>query len=221
MTKFFGMVNFFKDKNKWNQENFHNSRPKNRCHIILFQIFIQSNFYCRQNFHIFIFHFEVSMKDMAKELLLVRHGVTEAPGFDKKDLKRDLIKPGIDQLERLSKLLKANGQICDHMAYSPANRCRQTALILSSTLEIRKSSVVNEIYQAGHGELLQVLNSFDNNDTHVIMVGHNPGVSHLAAFLTGEDHLLFSPGMMVRIAFYLDEWQHISKNSGALIEILQ
>lgn len=158
---------------------------------------------------------------MEKELLLARHGITEAPGFDKKDLKRDLIKPGIDQLERLSRLLKANGQICDHMAFSPANRCRQTAQILSSAMEVGKSSVVNEIYQAEHGALLQVLNSFDNRDNHVMMVGHNPGVSHLAAFLTGEDHLLFSPGMMVRIAFYLEEWQHISKNSGVLVEILQ
>jgi phosphohistidine phosphatase len=88
-------------------------------------------------------------------------------------------------------------------------------------MEVGKSSVVNEIYQAEHGALLQVLNSFDNRDNHVMMVGHNPGVSHLAAFLTGEDHLLFSPGMMVRIAFYLEEWQHISKNSGVLVEILQ
>ncbi|MBR9774649.1 MAG: hypothetical protein GYB55_06440 [Cytophagales bacterium] len=158
---------------------------------------------------------------MAKELLLVRHGITEAPGFDKNDLKRDLIKPGIDQLERLAKLLNSNGQICDHMAHSPANRCRQTAQILSSQLEVRKSSVVMDIYQAGHGELLQVLNNFENEDTHVMMVGHNPGVSHFAAFLTGEDHLLFSPGMMVRIAFYVEEWEHISKNSGVLIEILQ
>ncbi|MDO6437469.1 histidine phosphatase family protein [Cyclobacterium sp. 1_MG-2023] len=158
---------------------------------------------------------------MAKELLLVRHGITEAPGFDKKDLKRDLIQPGIDQLERLSKLLKANGQVCDHMVYSPANRCRQTAQILSSAVGVSKSTVVNEIYQAGHGDLLQVLNNIDNGDAHVMMVGHNPGVSHLAAFLTGEDHLLFSPGMMVRIAFYLEEWQHISKSSGVLVEVLQ
>ena len=148
-------------------------------------------------------------------------GLPRLPVLIKKDLKRDLIKPGIDQLERLSRLLKANRQISDHLVQSTANRCRQTAQILSSAMEVGKSSVINEIYQAEHGALLKVLNSFDNRDNHVMMVGHNPGVSHLAAFLTGEDHLLFSPGMMVRIAFYLDDWKYVSKNSGVLVEILQ
>jgi phosphohistidine phosphatase len=88
-------------------------------------------------------------------------------------------------------------------------------------LDIDKSTVVNEIYQADKDVLLQVLQGFGLEDNHVMMVGHNPGVSHLAAYLTGEDHLLFSPGMMVRIVFHVDEWQHISKNSGILEEILQ
>ncbi|EPR70828.1 putative phosphohistidine phosphatase, SixA [Cyclobacterium qasimii M12-11B] len=129
--------------------------------------------------------------------------------------------PGIDQLKRLSNLLKVSGQVCNHQVYSPANRCRQTADILASQIAIDKSSLVNEIYQADHRELLQVLHRFGSETNHVMMVGHNPGVSHFAAYLTGEDHLLFSPGMMVRISFYVEEWEHISKNSGVLEEILQ
>ena len=158
---------------------------------------------------------------MAKELLLVRHGLTEAPSFETKDHKRNLTRPGIDQLERLANILKINGQICNHLVYSPANRCQQSAKVLADKLDIDKSTVVNEIYQADRDVLLQVLEGFGLEDNHVMMVGHNPGVSHLAAYLTGEDHLLFSPGMMVRIVFHVDEWQHISKNSGILEEILQ
>jgi len=158
---------------------------------------------------------------MAKELLLVRHGFTEAPSFETKDLKRNLTLPGIDQLKRLSNLLKTSGQICNHQVYSPANRCRQTADILASQIAIDKSSLVNEIYQADWDGLFQVFSGFGQDDNHVMMVGHNPGVSHLAAYLTGENLLLFSPGMMVRIVFSIEEWQHISKNSGILKEILQ
>ena len=158
---------------------------------------------------------------MAKELLLVRHGLTEAPSFETMDLKRNLTIPGIDQLKRLSHLLNVSGQVCNHQVYSPANRCRQTADILASQIEIGESSLVNEIYQADHKVLLQVIHSLGSETNHAMMVGHNPGVSHLAAYLTGEDHLLFSPGMMVRINFYVAEWEHISKNSGVLEEILQ
>ena len=158
---------------------------------------------------------------MVKELLLVRHGLTEAPSFETKDLKRNLTLPGIDQLKRLSNLLKISGQECNHQVYSPANRCKQTADILASQIRIDKFSLVNEIYQAGHDDLLQIINRFGSETNHAMMVGHNPGVSHLAAYLTGEDHLLFSPGMMVRIGFHIEEWEHISKNSGILEEILQ
>jgi phosphohistidine phosphatase len=158
---------------------------------------------------------------MSKELLLVRHGLTEAPGFEKKDINRNLTAPGIHQLERLAKLLNRGGQICNQLVFSPANRCKQTAKLLSEQIKTDHVEMINEIYQADRDTLMNIINGLASETAHAILVGHNPGVSFLAAYLTGEDQLLFSPGMAVRITFLEKEWQQVSKNSGVLEEILQ
>jgi phosphohistidine phosphatase len=152
---------------------------------------------------------------------LVRHGLTEAPGFEKKDINRNLTQDGIHRLERLAKLLKMGGQICNQLVFSPANRCKQTAKILSEQVKIDHAEMINEIYQADRDALMNIINGLGSETAHAILVGHNPGVSYLAAYLTGEDQLLFSPGMAVRINFHEKEWEQISKNSGIMEEILQ
>jgi phosphohistidine phosphatase len=158
---------------------------------------------------------------MSKELILVRHGLTEEPGFQKKDIHRNLTEPGIHQLERLANLLNRGGRICNQMVFSPANRCKQTAKLLAEKIEIDHAEMINEIYRADKEALMNIINSLETETDRAILVGHNPGVSYLAAHLTGEDQLLFSPGMAVRIVFLEMEWEQISKNSGMLEEILQ
>lgn len=158
---------------------------------------------------------------MVKELLLARHGQAEAPSFAVDDRNRKLTPAGIQQLERLGKMLAINGQSCDYLAHSPATRCRHTTEILGRELKVKTLISFSGIYRAEREELLRVISSFPSEINHALLVGHNPAISQVAAYLTGESHLVFSPGMMARIHFKELDWDAVSKDVGTLEEILQ
>lgn len=158
---------------------------------------------------------------MVKELLLARHGQAEAPSFAVDDKDRKLTPAGMQQLQRLGKLLAINHQVCDYLVHSPATRCRHTAEILARELKVKTLVSVSSIYRAGRDELLRVITDFPPDTNHALLVGHNPAISQMAAYLTGESHLVFSPGMMARIHFQELDWAAVSKDTGTLEEILQ
>ncbi|WP_439484169.1 SixA phosphatase family protein [Cyclobacterium plantarum] len=158
---------------------------------------------------------------MVKELLLARHGEAVSPNIEAVDADRNLTAAGRQQVDRLGNLLAINRQKCQLMVYSPALRCRLTAEILGKYLEPESRLAVPFIYRADRDELLFVINGFPAEVNQVLLVGHNPAISMIAAYLTGEDHLMFSPGMMARLQFRDLSWDMLSKNSGTLEEILQ
>lgn len=158
---------------------------------------------------------------MVKELLLARHGQAEAPSFALDDKDRKLTPAGMQQLERLGKMLAITGQSCDYLVHSPAKRCQYTAGILARELNIKTLVSVSSIYRAGREELLRVITDLPEDVNQALLVGHNPAISHIAAYLTGESHLVFSPGMMARIHFQELDWAAVSKDAGTLEEILQ
>ncbi|WP_154854118.1 SixA phosphatase family protein [Cyclobacterium xiamenense] len=158
---------------------------------------------------------------MVKELLLARHGEATAPSFAVEDMQRSLTPAGSQQVERLGRTLAINGQTCDYLIHSPAKRCSQTAAILAQQLSVKTCNAHRSIYQASREQLFRQLTQFPKEANQVLLVGHNPAVSQLAAYLTGESHLVFSPGMMARIHFTDQEWEAVSKGTGTLEEILQ
>lgn len=158
---------------------------------------------------------------MVKELLLARHGAATSPDISAIDADRKLTPSGIQQVERLGHILGINGQKCQLLVHSPALRCRLTAEILGKYLKPANRMVIPSIYRAGRDELLAVINAFSNTSDHVLLVGHNPAISMIASYLTGEGHLMFSPGMMARLHFQDMGWDMLSGNTGTLEEILQ
>ncbi|WP_073094882.1 SixA phosphatase family protein [Cyclobacterium lianum] len=158
---------------------------------------------------------------MHKELLLARHGEAVSPDIAAVDADRSLTAAGMQQVERLGRLMAINGQQCELLLYSPARRCQMTARILGRHLHPGNSVGVPSIYRASRDTLLELINDISPETNQVLLVGHNPAISMLAAYLTGEGHLMFSPGMIARLHFEDLEWNTVSKNTGSLEEILQ
>lgn len=158
---------------------------------------------------------------MVKELLLARHGEAVAPSFTTDDAQRSLTPGGIQQVERLGRTLAINKQQCDYLVHSPAKRCAHTAAILAQQLTSKSCTAVPSIYQASREDLFREILQFPSEVNRVILVGHNPAITQLAAYLTGAPHLMFSPGMMARIHFTDQEWEDVSKGTGTLEEVLQ
>ncbi|MEX2567489.1 MAG: histidine phosphatase family protein [Cyclobacteriaceae bacterium] len=158
---------------------------------------------------------------MVKELLLLRHGEAEIANSQNEDVFRKLTPPGEKRIERLANSLKSRGQRVDQIIHSQAVRCVKTAAIMGLILESSELVPSPLIYRAGYPELLDLINGLPDKIQKVMLVGHNPTISYMATYLTNDQHVLLSPGMMVRIHFTGISWDQVSKGSGNLEEILQ
>lgn len=158
---------------------------------------------------------------MGKQIALLRHGEAE-PGMGvDSDLKRKLSDSGIYKLERLAQVLKDRNVFFDLLLKSPAQRTLQTADIVGKAIKVGAEEVHNRFYLAECETLFKIINQLPENCQKVILVGHNPGISALLAYLTGEFQLSLSAGMMAVMDLESARWNEVSRNSGTLVEVLQ
>ena len=129
-----------------------------------------------------------------KTLILMRHGHAEMP-FDIADHERQLTDRGramvAEQAQRLLKYLDPNTVIY----VSDAVRTQQTWSVLSDALvgSTVRPQFCRDLYLATSREVLARLAAIEESATSVLMIGHNPGWSEIAAELSGR-YLQLDPG---------------------------
>ncbi len=79
----------------------------------------------------------------------------------------------------------------DHLISSTAMRARTTAEIMAKELGYAESSIAltREIYLAEPKTLLKVVREFSDGWNHVMLFGHNEGISDFARRLLQRDHI--------------------------------
>lgn len=159
--------------------------------------------------------------DSKKVLFLLRHGEAE-PGFGQLgDYERSLTDKGKKQLNRLANELFNQGVELDQMVSSSAKRTLETAKIFSSILACKKSDALPELYEADPKKIIEVINQTAADIHSLLLVGHNPGISAVATFLSGEPYLIMKPGMLVKLEIYQEDWAAVGQNTASLVEIMQ
>jgi phosphohistidine phosphatase len=120
-----------------------------------------------------------------KILTLFRHAKSSWDDERLDDHDRPLAERGHRDARRMGKRLARREHRPDLLLTSSALRARQTADYLIAALDLGESRVRTErrIYLASPGDLLQVLEGLDDELRHVLLVGHNPGLTQLVNML--------------------------------------
>lgn len=120
---------------------------------------------------------------MPKELVLIRHAHAEPPAPGQSDMDRVLSAIGHEEATAAGAWLKGHAQMPDRVLCSPAQRTRETlhdVMAATGPLQVQEEAA---IYEAGVGTLIGLIESA--RDAHVLwLVGHNPALEQLAAFLS-------------------------------------
>ena len=122
----------------------------------------------------------------AHQLVLLRHAKAEPAGaLD--DAMRPLALAGRKQATEVGTGLRAAGIRPDLVLVSSAVRTRQTWDLVRAGLDVpaEVARVDDAIYDAGVRSLLGLLREVDESAGTVLVVGHEPTVSQLAAALAG------------------------------------
>ena len=138
------------------------------------------------------------------ELYLVRHGIAAERGKEwPDDSKRPLTPKGIARMGKVAAGLKALDVGLDLILTSPLVRARQTADLLHQGLGGATPLEETTLLAPGGkpADLVQHLRSCKKAD-RIALVGHEPDLGQLAAFLIGaRAPLVFRKGGICRIDF--------------------
>jgi phosphohistidine phosphatase len=138
------------------------------------------------------------------ELYLIRHGVAAERGEDyPDDSKRPLTGSGMSKLRKEAKALNALEVGFDLIITSPLVRTKQTAEIISETLN-GKPPVTTSDSLAPAGTPAAVMQELARHmrKARIALVGHEPNLGELAARLIGARSAIeFKKGAICRIDF--------------------
>ena len=122
----------------------------------------------------------------ARRLVLLRHAKAE-PAGTVTDVLRPLALTGRKQAARVGLALVAADVVPELVLCSDAVRTRQTWDLLKAGLGDTEPEVVidPQIYSAGVAEVLELVGAVDPRVRTVLVVGHEPTMSAVAAYLAG------------------------------------
>ncbi len=117
-----------------------------------------------------------------RRLTLLRHGKAH-PAVDGEDPIRTLTKRGVRQAEEMGRRLRERGWIPDLVVASPAVRTWATAEIVARACGLGARSLrrAEALYGAAPATIWKIATASDPEARHVLICGHNPGLSELAS----------------------------------------
>ena len=118
---------------------------------------------------------------MTKTVVLMRHARAEDARTGMRDFDRHLTEDGCAMTEKVAAHLQALGVTLDRIIASSAARTRETAEIMAAGVGSSVPLVVRErLYNAAADTFASsVGQECDEDETSVLVVGHNPGIGGL------------------------------------------
>ena len=160
---------------------------------------------------------------MTKDLWLVRHADTVAAQAGQKDSERELSAKGYQDATRLGHYLYTQQQDIDLMLVSTAQRAQRTAEILAEQMHYtdHKFKLTEDLYQASVRSALELINQQANSIHQLMIIGHNPTLTYLAEYLSGELVSTMAPGSLFSLRLTVNEWKEVSQGGVTVISYLE
>ncbi|MDD3762119.1 MAG: histidine phosphatase family protein [Nevskiales bacterium] len=151
-------------------------------------------------------------------LTLVRHAKSSWDYPELSDFERPLNDRGRRDAPRMAAYVRKLLDRPDRMVSSPALRAITTARLFAETLGIdpRHIDVRPRIYEASADSLLTLVQLLDDGDSHVMLFGHNPGMTDLAHALARCSFDDMPTCAVAQIGFDATLWSDVTERSGTL-----
>jgi phosphohistidine phosphatase len=118
-----------------------------------------------------------------RRLTLLRHGEAQALDSCPEDFERALTRRGNIEAQEIAARIVERNLIPDLILVSPAERAWSTAEIVADACELDAKQVqcARELYLASPETTWRLLSNKDPSLKHILICGHNPGLSQVAS----------------------------------------
>jgi phosphohistidine phosphatase len=163
-----------------------------------------------------------------RNLYLLRHAKSDWKDHGAEDIDRHLNERGRGAAKRIGLWMKQQRIRPNWVICSPAVRTRETLELLRSHVKIPDTqvSIDDAVYLAEVQKLLSILAQCSQEPNDVLIVGHNPGMEELLAYLCGGNLPLSKKGKLMPTATLVHvalpgDWHRLAPNSGKLVRIVR
>jgi phosphohistidine phosphatase len=151
-----------------------------------------------------------------RTLYLLRHAKSSWKDASLADFERPLKDRGRVAAEAMGRFLASKKAHLSMLISSPSIRTRQTVeLVLRETSLGAEPQFDQRIYEASLSILVQVVSEIPDDNKAAMLVGHNPGMEELLAFLTRESRHMPTCAL-ARISLDSSGWKEVGRSSGKL-----
>ncbi len=153
-----------------------------------------------------------------KQLILIRHAKSTHNNTGLSDFDRPLHQQGEREAADMGKRLYQRAMPIDGIISSPAKRALSTAHIIAEETHFNTAHIIEEarIYEATFSTLFAIAQDFDERFAHLLMFGHNPGMSLFAYYLSGYTTEMPTCAMLA-MQFEIECWADIQPSSGTVL----
>lgn len=151
-------------------------------------------------------------------LTLVRHAKSSWADHKLEDFERPLNDRGRRDAPRMAARAGEALGTPDRIVTSPALRALSTARVFAEALGVAHDSLVilPSIYEASAQTLLDLIRGFADSDTHVMLFGHNPGLSELAHLLAARHFDELPTCAVAQLELDRARWREVGAGCGRL-----
>jgi Phosphohistidine phosphatase SixA len=156
-----------------------------------------------------------------KRLTLVRHAKSDWSLPDQQDWDRVLNKRGQQDAPEMARRLRSRKLKPDLILSSPAVRALTTASIMARELKVAADLIAPDerLYLADPEAILEVVRELGGDVKHLMVLGHNPGITECANRLSTGDQIDNMPTCAVFTAsFALESWADLQWKTGQQAE---
>jgi phosphohistidine phosphatase len=140
-----------------------------------------------------------------RKIILLRHGESADKQRGQSDFDRNLTTRGATSIAALAKVLAHENFAPDYLLVSPATRTKQTADIIIEQLNLGIAPhFESDLYNREENVYLQHISHIQPNWNCLMVVGHNPSISALAAKLSNKNFVGLHPGEAAILEFELE-----------------
>jgi phosphohistidine phosphatase len=150
-----------------------------------------------------------------RTLYLLRHAKSSWKDASLPDFDRPLKGRGQDAAKQMGEFLASKKVSLSTLISSPSVRTRETIEILLRHARLPVEPLFDQrIYEASLATLLQVVSEISADHKTAVLVGHNPGMEELLAFLTHETKHMPTCAL-ARISLDVS-WKEVGRGVGKL-----
>ncbi|MEJ2631923.1 MAG: histidine phosphatase family protein [Acidihalobacter sp.] len=151
-----------------------------------------------------------------KTLILLRHAKSSWKHPELDDFDRPLNKRGLHDAPVMGRRLAQHEALPDRCLSSPAVRAAATVMAVAEALGYPVDAIAWEprIYEATSATLLDIVRQQPDNIEHILLVGHNPGLTDFANALTGDTLDNLPTAAAYTLTLPIEHWRDAAFGSG-------